>query len=417
MDHLHNLHYDSFIHDKSLETFKSLNQLEILKEEVEIQKCRLSGNSNTIYRVEIGYLQDKNNQNAESTSNTKSESCSEIKIKKIFFKIFGPISVLVDRELETYIMQKLYELGVSPKIYDTDMKTYRIEEYIDNCICLERDSMLDKEVYQKVIKLFCSLTALGDFKFYFNYIGNSNKSVFYEKLKNDTNTNFVNFSLNKMKPLGLKKFLDFKEKYFSDEKHLRPSHIDEKNLEKMDFALNNLEKLIYDVCPEKGIMVINHNDAHPLNILRDQERKIFLCDFEYSTYNLLGFDISNYLVESLFLLEADSFPFYHNYSKTNCSELKEEKFYQIYISFLDTFEKENKLVFSDLKEYSSIIEMCRTREYYYRLIGISSLFWFSFATIYLDYDSSKIKDKFDYFNFSVERLNIYDEFVRKNIDL
>lgn len=414
MDHLNNLNFDTFIHDKSLETFKSLNQIEILKEEVEIEKCRLSGNSNTIYRVDIRYLeQDKNNQMASISS----KSCQDLKIKKIFFKIFGPISVLVDRELETYIMQKLYELGVSPKIYDTDMKTYRIEEYIDNCICLERDTMLDEEVYHKVIKLFCSLTALGDLNFYFDYIGNSNKSIFYEKLKIDTKTNFVNFTLNKMKPLGLKRFLEFKEKYYNDEKHLRPSHIEQKNLEKMDWALNNIEKLLYDVCPEKGIIVINHNDAHPLNILRDQNRKIFLCDFEYSNYNLLGFDISNYLLESLFLLEADCFPFYHTFSKSNCQELKEEKFYHIYLSFFDTFESQNKLLFSELKEYCSIIEMCRTRDYYYRLIGISALFWFSFATIYLDYDSSKIKDKFDYFNFSVGRLNIYDEFVRKNIEI
>ena len=67
-------------------------------------------------------------------------------------------------------MQQLYELGIGPKIIDTDMKTYRIEEFLDNCVVMEREMMLSDAVYPKVIKNFCSLNAFGDFKFYFDYV-------------------------------------------------------------------------------------------------------------------------------------------------------------------------------------------------------------------------------------------------------
>ena len=39
------------------------------------------------------------------------------------------------------------------------------------------------------------------------------------------------------------------------------------------YFLENLEQILYEVCPEQAILVINHNDAHPLNILHDTENK------------------------------------------------------------------------------------------------------------------------------------------------
>jgi thiamine kinase-like enzyme len=430
MDNFLDSDTDTFIHDKALEMFRTLNHIDFKSDDVEIKKYPLSGISNTIYRVEINYINQVHyNGSVSDGSSTNLTLFPKIKIDKIFFKIFGRISVLVDRELETYIMQQLYELGVGPKIYETDMKTYRIEEYIDNCVVLEREIMLNEQVYPKVINLFCSLSAFGDFKFYFDYVNDQPKKIFFEKLKNDTKTNFVNFTLNKMRPLGMKSFYDFKEKFFNHKKGLEgcsdshdslsmPTHLDEKTLFRMEYLLENLEQLFYDVCPEKGILVINHNDAHPLNILHDPEnKKIVLCDFEYSTYNILGFDIANYLIESLFLLQADSFPFYQYYSKTNNEELNEDKYYNIYLMFFDKFEAANEKLFTDFKGFKTIIEQCRTKEYYYRLIGLSSLFWFVFAVIYLDYDSLKNKAGYDYFNFAMDRVNVYDKFVRAHVQL
>lgn len=418
---------DSFIHDKALEIFRKLNNIDLKREDVRIKKYPLSGISNTIYRVEINYI--KNNIINGSGIDETCSNLTLIKIDKIFFKIFGRISVLVDRKLETFIMQQLYELGVGPKIYETDMKTYRIEEYIDNCVVLERELMLNEQVHNKVINLFCCLSAFGDFKFYFDYINEQPKKIFFEKLKNETNTNFVNFTLNKMRPLGLKSFYKFKEKFMNDLSRLnedsknidsisRKSHVDLTTLFRMEYLLENLEQLLYQICPEQVILVINHNDAHPLNILHDPEnKKIVLCDFEYSTYNILGFDIANYLSESLFLLQADEFPFYQYFSKRNNEELNEDKYYNIYLRFFDKFEEANEKSFIEFYGFKKIIENCKTKDYYYRLIGLSGLFWFVFSVIYLDYDSYKNKSGYDYFNFAMDRVSPYDKFVRAQMKL
>jgi thiamine kinase-like enzyme len=410
---------ETFIHDKSIEIFKKLNSRDLNSEDVIISKTPLSGISNTIYRVDIKFLPEKNNQIYSSNSGPENDPLKNtpLKIDKIFFKIFGRISVLVDRELETFIMQQLYELGIGPKIYETDMKAYRIEEYIDNCVCLEREIMLNEQVYPKVINLFCSLSAFGDLGFYLDFIGESSKQIFFEKLKKDSKTNFVNFTLNKMRPLGMKSFLQFKENFALDVEN-RPTHIDEDRLNRIEYLLENLEQVFFEVCPENGILVINHNDAHPLNILHDPEnKKIVLCDFEYSTYNLLGFDIANYLIESLFLLQNDGFPFYQYFSKSENDELKQENYFQIYLEFFDQFESKNQKLFENFKGFNNIIQQCRTREYYYRLIGLSSLFWFVFAVIYFDYDSVKNKTGYDYFNYAMDRVNVYDKFVKKNLQL
>ena len=164
--------------------------------------------------------------------------------------------------------------------------------------------------------------------------------------------------------------------------------------------------------------MINHNDAHPLNILHTPKyEKIVLCDFEYSSYNLLGFDIANYLNESLFLLQADNFPFYQYITKGKNVEYSEDKYFEVYLSFFENFEKDNLDKFKDFKGFEGIINKCKTKDYYYRLIGLSSLFWFIFAIIYFDFDSINTKSGYDYFNFAYDKVNIFDEFVRSQIQL
>ncbi len=73
----------------------------------------LNGLSNDIYKLEL-----------------KSEELKDIKVKELCFKIYSSCSVLVDREIEFSLLDKFGTLGYGPKVYETDLKIYRIEEYL-----------------------------------------------------------------------------------------------------------------------------------------------------------------------------------------------------------------------------------------------------------------------------------------------
>jgi thiamine kinase-like enzyme len=394
---------DEFIQEKSIEIFNKLNQTALTSQEVTLEKTPLSGISNTIYMIKISL------KKGNSSENTR------LSIQKIFFKIFGRISVLVNRELETFIMTKLHSLSMGPKIYETDMKTYRIEEFVENCDVMSREMMLSDLVLPKITKIFSSINGFGDYNYYFDYVGEESKITFFHKLKQDEKTNFVNFTVNKMLPMGLESMKIFKEKYYSDQER-DPVLFDENKLFKMDHILTNFEDYFYDVCPDQGLFVINHNDAHPLNILKSQNfEQIYLCDFEYSSYNLIGFDIANYIIESFFLLTAEIFPFYQTFTQKNFCELSEDRYYNIYLDFFEIFENEHASDFRMFNSFSKLLEKCKTRDYFYRVMGMSSLMWFVFAVIYFNYDSIKSKNAYDYFNFAYDRLDVYDGFVKNNI--
>lgn len=390
---------DAFIKEKSLEVFGKLNNMNINGDEVIIEKKRLSGISNTIYRIQIKHPQIK------------------FKIDSLFFKIFGRISVLVNRQLETTIMESLNELGLGVKIYQTDLKTYRIEEFIEDSACLQREAMLDEKIYPRVVEIFTIINTFGDYEYYFDYVGDSDKSIYFHNLMEDKNMNIVNFIAKKMRNLAMESFDKFKQGYLDDNvegKH-PAGHIDYNNILNVEAALENLEKIVYGILPHQAIFAVNHNDGHPLNILcKPNYSKIYLCDFEYSSYNIIGFDMANYLIESFFLLEADDFPFYLYASQTHCSELKEDKYFQIFLSYFDQFEKNNSDKFSKMgaDTYKKLLAQCRTRDYYYRAVCLSSILWFVFAVIYFNYESIKKKSAYDYFSFAVDRLNIYKNFSK-----
>jgi thiamine kinase-like enzyme len=412
MDNFLEMDVNTFIYSKSLKIFSKLNSIEFAEDEVLLEKHPLSGISNTIYKVEIKYRDPI----IYSDDVNIKKFPEEIKINSVFFKIFGRISVLVDRELETYIMKKLNEFNMGPKIFETDSKTYRIEEFVDGHNVLHTFDMLKEDVLTKMISIFSTVNSLGDIDYFIKSVGNTSKNSFFEMLGNDSTTNAINFAVKKMKPLAIKSLNTFKEKYFNDDNKSSLDNNFKSKLEKIDYMVNNFEKLFYDTFPDKTIFVISHNDAHPLNILKSSDSKsVILCDFEYSCYNLLGFDIANYIIESAFYLSADSFPFYQLYMN-DFNEFKDEKYYQIYLKFFNIFEEQQKTkLFAELPEFEEIYQNCKSREYYYRVMGISSLFWFIFAVLYYDYESIKNKAGYDYFNFSIERLDVYDKFVKNEI--
>ena len=413
MDNFLDVDLDSYVFTKSLQIFQQINNTEFNHRDIIIEKFPLSGISNTIFKVEIRYKQQIQK---EDESDILEDFPKEIPINHIFFKVFGRISALVDRRLETFLMTRLSDNGLGPRIYDTDSKTYRVEEFFEGFYTLNVDNMFEPKVITKMMANFSRLNILGgEIHYYANIIGAKTKTEFFKFLKNeDKKTNIVNFLL-KMKPLAMQSFSNFKERYEND-----PCRNDgqSKLLEKIDhveYTLNNLEKILFDVFPDKGLFVIGHNDSHPLNILVNSDfSNVVLCDYEYSAYNFLGFDIVNYIIETCYFMSHEKFPFYQFYEE-KLENLENDKGYKYFLDFFDMFEKENSKMFETHPIYNDLIEVCKTKDYYYRLMGISSVLWFTFAVLYFDYDSVKNQTGYDYLCFSVDRLLIYDKIVKRKI--
>lgn len=410
MDNFLEVDLDSYIFSKSLQIFQQINNTELNQKDIIIEKFPLSGISNTIYKVEIRYKQDIEDVDTIMLKDFP----KEIPINHIFFKVFGRISVLVDRGLETFLMTKLSDNGLGPRIYETDLKTYRVEEFFEGFYTLNVDKMFEPIVIKKMMGNFSRLNILGgEIYYYADIIATKTKMEFFKFLKiEDKKTNIVNFSL-KMKPLADKSFTQFKEMYENDPcKNESQCNWLEK-IEHIEYTLNNLENILFDIFPEKGLFVIGHNDSHPLNILVNSDfSKVVLCDYEYSAYNFIGFDIVNYLIETCYFLSHEKFPFYQFYEE-KLENLENDTGYKYFLDFFEIFEKENSEMIETHRNYNELIKVCKTKDYYYRLMGISSVLWFTFAVLYFDYDSIKNQTGYDYFNFSVDRLLIYDKIVKR----
>jgi thiamine kinase-like enzyme len=383
------------IEQKALEYFKKINGVEFHEDDVLLNLNRLSGISNLIFKVYI--TSDKH----------------EFKVDCLFVKMFGRISgkhiintVIVDRDLEALIMYNLNEADIGPAIYETDSKTYRIEEYIHNLVPLKNEDMYKPEVLDKIINIFTTYNSIGDTNIYAKLIENNSKEDIYKLLLKDKTTNFINFS-KKMLPMAQQTLEKFKKDFIWDD----PVEIE--NLKEIEYYIKNFNEYFYKTLPERGLMVVSHNDAHVLNAMtRADYSKVYLFDHEYASYNFLGFDVANYNIESFFILENEHFPFYQTFI-TNFEEFGNDMRYNAYVKFIENFAK-NKHLFEAYNKFDILVEKAKSKEYYYRMMSMSSLMWFAFGVIYLDFKSIDNKTGFDYFHFCLDRLSVYSKHF-KNI--
>ena len=72
------------------------------------------------------------------------------KIIEIAYRNFGEISELVNRPLEEGIIISLSKFGIGPKIYETDHKNYRIEEFVTNSFLIPFENLRKKNYLNKI---------------------------------------------------------------------------------------------------------------------------------------------------------------------------------------------------------------------------------------------------------------------------
>ena len=368
----------------------------------DLEVLRLSGISNQTFKISINSSTEINNK----------ESC-EFAYKSLIYKIFGRINSLVDRDLEMSLIKEFSSKKIGPNVYSTDNKTFRIEEYLENTRNITHSEIFEEVYLSQIIDRFLCINQVSD-KNYFSYLGFQDKYQGFKQLANEKTTNIFNFS-NGMRDLAQISIENFEKEIQNDMNFFTPEEYN--NLTKdISFIKSKVDASIEEIIqlsPSNWIFTINHNDAHPCNIIVNEDKLVYLIDLEYGGYNFLGFDIANFLLESIFTLDHFEFPFWKQFEGYNKYDSKKyldiwrqyiNKYFEINKSYLEE-ELNKRNINLSIKELMQEYLQERT---YRNIMAISSIYWFLYAVLYINYKEFKEKSNFDYFSYSIKRYSIKD---------
>lgn len=368
--------------------------------ELDLNFEKLNGLSNDIYLVKI-------------YNKTTNEMMHEV-----IYRQFGEISDLVDRELETKIINNLSEKGVTPPIYETDGKTYRIEEYVGDSDVLERNCLKEDDVIERIIEILVSYTLISGVYCYHiqsPHFEQDYKLDISPDVNNNLAANFSRYPQNMfdkcMKEMLVKaktNFEKFSEKFKKKYKKILDKEIFEK-YQKIKYYVENYNDIFSKIFPKKGFFVLNHNDVHRLNLLLTNDKeKIIVLDHEYACLNLIGIDIVNYLIETNFDYTKKTYP----YSEFNPEGIDFENYFKIFKDFLNKFELSHAKILEE-ETNRRRFEKIKTFKYFLKLFCVVSLFWLLFSVIYFDFEAFSLQKSFDYFKHALDRIYIFEQAFKK----
>jgi thiamine kinase-like enzyme len=319
----------------------------------------LNGLSNAIYKVTVYNKDDK-------------------QMLVFVFRLFGRISDVLDRKLESMIINSLP--GYTPVIYDTDDQTYRIEEYIDDASELHYVNLFDQNVLERVYKLITSYTKIFDI---YKYSLDINRDEYELNIQsNIINNDVYSMCISKMLKKARKNFTVFRDL------------VDEKITNYID----NFEMYFNSVFPKNSLLVLNHNDIHRLNILVKKNDDLILLDHEYASLNLIGNDIMNYLIESNF--DYDKYAFRTDFEFT--------KYHDIFTTFLENFTEAHGDTLKD-EHVKKLFDKTYKYKYMLRIACIISLFWFVYCVIYFNIQNFNSTGHFNFVQHALDRLFIFEK--------
>ena len=362
-----------------------INSYNIEEKDFEISLKNLGGLSNKNFIVTI-------------TNTTTKEI-----IDQILYRKFGEISDVVDRDLETMIINNLSKKGIAPKIYEVDTKdNFRIEQFLSNTSPIKKIDEFDNNIIKQIIKILNNYSLIANL-YKYEILNNEiiYNPIFLNDDENDKNkrkisTDMFNKCMNEMYNKALNNF-----KIFSDEFIKKIPRESNKKLyldfEKLDYYMRNYRNIFLEVFPKNGYMVLCHNDIHRLNlIIRENDKKVFLLDHEYACLNLIGNDFANYMNESCYIYEKE-----YQFTKENIDFEKYYNLYKLYIKeFINTYKFMN-----NIEEYKFFLNEIQTKKYYLKLHCVINLFWFLYCIIYLNFEKwNKDKENFFYFIHGIHRI-------------
>jgi thiamine kinase-like enzyme len=323
-------------------------------------------------------------------------------IDQILYRKFGEISDVVERDLETMIINQLSEIGIAPKIYEIDPNgNFRIEQYLSNTSPIKKIEEFDNHIINQIIHILNNFSLIANV---YKYEILNNKIVHNPIFQNDEedkkikkiSTDMFNKCMNEMYNKALKNFKIFSEEFIKTipRENNKELYLD---FEKFDYYMKNYHNIFLDIFPKNGYMILCHNDIHRLNlIIRQNDKKIFLLDYEYACLNLIGNDFANYMNESCYIYE-------NNYQFTK-EKIDFEKYYNLYKLYINEFINTHKFM-NNIEECKLFLNEIQTKKYYLKLHCVINLFWFLYCVIYLDFEElNKDKKNFFYFIHGIHRM-------------
>ncbi|KAI7802388.1 choline kinase alpha [Triplophysa rosa] len=190
---------------------------------------------------------------------------------------------------------------------------------------------------------------------------------------------------------------------FTRESHLLSfSHLLSYDLPK---EMDNLKCLLEST---SSPVVFCHNDLQEGNILllsgreNEDQQRLMLIDFEYSSYNYRGFDIGNFFCEWTYDYTWDKFPFFKANTKNYPPKEQQMQFFQSYLlefdsGFANLSEKDQQ----KLKE-KMLVEVDRFALASHFFWGLWSIIQAKISTI-----------EFGYMEYAIARFDAYFELKRK----
>ena len=331
-------------------------------------------------------------------------------IDQILYRKFGEISDVVERDLETMIINKLSKIGIAPKIYEIDPNgNFRIEQYLSNTSPIKKIEEFDNHIINQIIHILNNFSLIANV---YKYEILNNKIVHNPIFQNDEedkkikkiSTDMFNKCMNEMYNKALKNFKIFSEEFIKTipRENNKELYLD---FEKFDYYMKNYHNIFLDIFPKNGYMILCHNDIHRLNlIIRQNDKKIFLLDYEYACLNLIGNDFANYMNESCYIYE-------NNYQFTK-EKIDFEKYYNLYKLYINEFINTHKFM-NNIEECKLFLNEIQTKKYYLKLHCVINLFWFLYCVIYLDFEElNKDKKNFFYFIHGIHRMYHFE--IAKN---
>ena len=323
-------------------------------------------------------------------------------IDQILYRKFGEISDVVERDLETMIINKLSKIGIAPKIYEIDPNgNFRIEQYLSNTSPIKKIEEFDNHIINQIIHILNNFSLIANV---YKYEILNNKIVHNPIFQNDEedkkikkiSTDMFNKCMNEMYNKALKNFKIFSEEFIKTipRENNKELYLD---FEKFDYYMKNYHNIFLDIFPKNGYMILCHNDIHRLNlIIRQNDKKIFLLDYEYACLNLIGNDFANYMNESCYIYE-------NNYQFTK-EKIDFEKYYNLYKLYINEFINTHKFM-NNIEECKLFLNEIQTKKYYLKLHCVINLFWFLYCVIYLDFEQfNQDKENFFYFIHGIHRM-------------
>jgi len=305
-------------------------------------------------------------------------------------------------------MEALSSNGYGPKVIVSDKSTFRAEEFMKGCQELQVSELMEEQIVNQIVRILISYSLFSNVQTY--YLCSDQLSTDYNikinEGKNITGTikkNIYDMCTKSMFNKAKKNFQKFSSKFKERFDKIVESDIYNK-FKKIKFYLKNYKDMFNKVFPKEALMVLNHNDVHRLNILSFDKGNLMLIDHEYAALNLVGIDIVNYLLETSYDYKNKSYPFF-----TFDGKLNYDKMFVVYQQFLDKFEKDYKTTNIVEESNEKLIEQCRTKEYFLKLICVISLFWFMYSVIYLYFNVFSLQKSFDHVSHALCRLWTFEQ--------